>query len=230
MGYCPLTFSPEEANPTADVTERWESYDECIVSLFRELEVGVNGRINDVEKFKLVKKNDELRTIEMGRRSRRRSISLPRWRAVLHEINLVFSMGSTDLLESMSSSSQYSVGIKLYFLFLSPPYPANNSIRLSLSRQMSLPPGNYTPVPKYLCTCRKCGSSGKVLARMTWYNHSPGGKKAKPLEFSQDQVDFIRSLPPPTFSERRQRICIIISSVALQTKMRLIRIDTLRLS
>ena len=49
---------------------------------------------------------------------------------------------------------------------------------------------------------------------MTWYNHSPGGKKAKPLEFSQDQVDFIRSLPPPTFSERRQRICIIISSVA----------------
>ena len=86
-----------------------------------------------------------------------------------------------------------------------PIHPANDSIRPSPSHQMSLPPGNYTPVPKYLCTCRKCGSNGKVLARATWYNHNPGGKKAKPLEFSQDQVDFIRSLPPPNFSERRKR-------------------------
>ena len=59
---CPLTFSPEEITHAAKVAERWESYDWRVISLFRELEVGANGRVNDVEKFELVKKkNDELR-------------------------------------------------------------------------------------------------------------------------------------------------------------------------
>lgn len=59
---CPLTFSPEEITRTAEVAERWKSYDALVESLSRELEVGVDGRVDEVEKFELVKrKNDELR-------------------------------------------------------------------------------------------------------------------------------------------------------------------------
>ena len=59
---CPLTFSPEEMNCTLEAARRWESYDEHVKLLSRELEVGVDGRVDDVEKFELVRrKNDELR-------------------------------------------------------------------------------------------------------------------------------------------------------------------------
>lgn len=60
-GACPLKFSPEEITHAAEVTERWKSYDACVESLFGELEVGVDGRVDEPEKFELVKgKNDEL--------------------------------------------------------------------------------------------------------------------------------------------------------------------------
>lgn len=58
---CPLTFTPEEITRTLEVTRRWESYDALVDPLFRELEVGVDGRLDDVEKFELMKKNGELR-------------------------------------------------------------------------------------------------------------------------------------------------------------------------
>ena len=61
---CPLTFSPEEINRTAEIAEQWKAYDARVESLYRELEVGVDGRVDDVEKFELVKrKSDELRGV-----------------------------------------------------------------------------------------------------------------------------------------------------------------------
>ena len=70
---------------------------------------------------------------------------------------------------------------------------------------MSLPPGNYTDVPDYLCRCTRCGPDGKVLARTTWYNHNPGGKKAKLPEPSQEQITVMLNQPAPRFSQRRKR-------------------------
>jgi len=59
---CPLKFSPEEIIRIVEVVERWKSYDARVELLFRELEVGVDGRVDEVEKFELVRrKNDELR-------------------------------------------------------------------------------------------------------------------------------------------------------------------------
>ena len=54
---------------TLEAARRWESYDEYVEPMSRELEVrvygrvdDVDGRVDDVEKFELVKrKNDELR-------------------------------------------------------------------------------------------------------------------------------------------------------------------------
>ena len=47
---------------TLEAARRWESYDEYVEPLSRELEVRVDWRVDDVEKFELVKrKNDELR-------------------------------------------------------------------------------------------------------------------------------------------------------------------------
>ena len=58
---CPLKFSPEEINRTAEVAERWKSYDARVESLSRELEVGIDGRVDEIERFELVKrKNNEL--------------------------------------------------------------------------------------------------------------------------------------------------------------------------
>ena len=47
---------------TLEAASRWESYDEHVEPLSMELEVRADGRIDDVEKFELVKRqNDELR-------------------------------------------------------------------------------------------------------------------------------------------------------------------------
>lgn len=59
---CPLKFSPEEMAHTAEVIERWESYTARVEFLTWKLKVGDDGRVDEVEKFELVKKkNDELR-------------------------------------------------------------------------------------------------------------------------------------------------------------------------
>lgn len=36
-----------------------------------------------------------------------------------------------------------------------------------------------------------------MLKRTTWYNHNPGGKKAKHAEFSQEEIRSISNLPVP---------------------------------
>ena len=60
---CPLAFSPEEIARTVEVAEQWESYDDRVRALSRELGVEIDGRIDEVEKFELVKrKSDELRS------------------------------------------------------------------------------------------------------------------------------------------------------------------------
>jgi len=59
---CPLKFSDEEITLTLEEDRRWELYKDCVKSLSRELELGLDGIVDNVEKFELVKeKSDELR-------------------------------------------------------------------------------------------------------------------------------------------------------------------------
>src|SRR6266481_439743 len=70
---------------------------------------------------------------------------------------------------------------------------------------MPIPPRDYVETPDYICTCRKCGSSGKVLPRATWYDHNPGGKRAKRPGWSREQIEAMGSHPAPVYSKRRKR-------------------------
>ena len=83
--------------------------------------------------------------------------------------------------------------------------PRSDSIQPSLL-PMSLPPGTNKGVPEYHCTCRTCGSAGKVLTRSTWYRHNPGGKKIilPPPTLTLEQANAILS-NPVVFVPRRKR-------------------------
>src|SRR5882757_832842 len=70
---------------------------------------------------------------------------------------------------------------------------------------MSLPPGEYKETPEFYCTCKKCGSRGKVLSRPTWYRHNPGGKGERITKYTPERIDAILSLPPLPASRRRKR-------------------------
>jgi hypothetical protein len=64
-------------------------------------------------------------------------------------------------------------------------------------------PGNRN---KILCSCVECArKGGKLLARSTWFNHNPGGKKARRPNLSLAEVDYMLSLPAPKFSKRRKK-------------------------
>jgi len=56
---CPLRFSPEEITLALEDARRWQSYDDRVESLFRELELGPDGTVDRVEKFELVKKKSD---------------------------------------------------------------------------------------------------------------------------------------------------------------------------
>lgn len=79
------------------------------------------------------------------------------------------------------------------------PSPGNNDTRPSSSLRMSPTPGDYR------CTCRKCGSNGKILPRATWYKHNPGGKKGKAPQLTQEDIASILSRPTPAWGNRRKR-------------------------
>ena len=58
---CPLGFSYEEMDFALEEAERWGSYEDCVESLFKLLGVGLDGKVDEVQKFELVKrKSDEL--------------------------------------------------------------------------------------------------------------------------------------------------------------------------
>ncbi|KAF9780217.1 hypothetical protein BJ322DRAFT_321749 [Thelephora terrestris] len=66
-------------------------------------------------------------------------------------------------------------------------------------------PLNQPDRNKILCSCVKCArKGGKLLARSTWFNHNPGGKKARRPNLSLAEIDYMLSLPAPKFSKRRK--------------------------
>ena len=68
---------------------------------------------------------------------------------------------------------------------------------------MSLPSGEGSNASDWLCKCAKCSlHGGKVLARRTWYNHNPGGKKVKLPNLSLEEVDRMMNLPAPKLTRR----------------------------
>ena len=73
---------------------------------------------------------------------------------------------------------------------------------------MSPPLVSPLNTPDWFCTCRKCGTNGKVLARTKWYRHNPGGKKAKYPGLSNKEIkSFMRINPPArpgTNAQKRQ--------------------------
>ena len=87
----------------------------------------------------------------------------------------------------------------------STPSPWNDNIQSGSSLQMSLAPGDHQSVSDYRCTCRKCGSNGKILPRATWYKHNPGGKKGKAPQLTQEDIASILSRPTPAWGNRRKR-------------------------
>jgi hypothetical protein len=73
---------------------------------------------------------------------------------------------------------------------------------------MPPPPVNPKNPPDWFCTCRKCGSNGKVLSKATWYRHNPSGKKAKYEVLSNKEMESIArisALPTPVFKARKRR-------------------------
>jgi hypothetical protein len=60
---------------------------------------------------------------------------------------------------------------------------------------------------KRVCTCRKCGTNGKVLSRTKWYRHNPGGKKAKLPGLSNEEIASVMRLhtPPSPGTNLRKR-------------------------
>ena len=71
---------------------------------------------------------------------------------------------------------------------------------------MSLPPGTYNPLPKWWCTCKKCGPEGKQLSNSTWYRHNPGGKSAQLWQRAREEIQGCPNpSPPPRLSAKRKR-------------------------
>ncbi|KAF9643862.1 hypothetical protein BDM02DRAFT_3122811, partial [Thelephora ganbajun] len=89
----------------------------------------------------------------------------------------------------------------------SPDYPRSDNTRLSSLPQMS--PSSVDP-PEWFCTCRKCGTRGKVLSRATWYRHNPGGIKAKYGTLSDKEMESIEricAVPRPAYKTRKRNSC-----------------------
>jgi hypothetical protein len=68
---------------------------------------------------------------------------------------------------------------------------------------MSLLLGEDGDPSKLHCKCAKCAlHGGKYLARGTWYNHNPGGKKAKLRNLSLEEINHMINLPAPKLTRK----------------------------
>ena len=71
---------------------------------------------------------------------------------------------------------------------------------------MALPPVDPKNPPEWLCMCRKCRTNGKVLTRVTWYHHNPGGNRAKYEILSEREMEvFARLYTPPYPTHKAQK-------------------------
>jgi len=95
----------------------------------------------------------------------------------------------------------------------SPDYPRGDDTRLSPLPPMPGLPSSFDPQnprsPAWICTCRKCGSNGKVLPKRTWYNHNPGGKAAlydATTERGREGIKRLYALHRPAYEAQDQRL------------------------